>query len=137
MRKHAVNLWAVLVCVVICQIIPALWYGYFSDIWLSLNNLTMEQAKAGESPVPYLASIVSASFSMYTMAWIFTKIPVKTLLAGFLIGGLFGLVFVGFEGAVKDLFTFKPVLLSIINGSVSVITYAISGAILGLWKKFE
>ncbi|WP_291037820.1 DUF1761 domain-containing protein [Dyadobacter sp. 50-39] len=137
MRKQSVNLWAVLVCVVIGQIIPALWYGAFSEQWMALNGFTMEQIKSATSPVPYLASIVSTSFMAYTMAWVFTKVPVKSLTTGFLIGLLFGIVFVLFETIVKDMFSMRPLTLSLINAGVSVIVYALTGAILGAWRKYE
>jgi len=137
MRKQSVNLWAVLVCVVIGQIVPAVWYSTFSEQWMALNGFTMEQIKSATSPVPYLASIVSTSFMAYTMAWIFTKIPVKSLTMGFLIGLLFGIVFVLFETIVKDMFSMRALALSLINGGVSVIVYALTGAILGAWRKYE
>ncbi|TLV01111.1 DUF1761 domain-containing protein [Dyadobacter luticola] len=137
MRKQSVNLWAVLVCVVIGQVVPALWYSAFSEQWMALNGFTTEQMKGATSPVPYLASIVSSSFMAYTMAWVFTKIPVKSLLAGFLTGLLFGVVFVLFELIVKDMFSLRPLMLSMIDGGVSVIIYAITGAILGVWRKYE
>lgn len=137
MRKQSVNLWAVLVCVVIGQVVPALWYSAFSEQWVALNGFTMEQMKAANSPVPYLASIVSSSFMAYTLAWVFTKIPVKSLLAGFLIGLLFGVVFVLFDLIVKDMFSLRPLLLSLIDGGVSVIIYAITGSILGIWRKYD
>lgn len=137
MRKQSVNLWAVLVCVVIGQIVPAVWYSTFSEQWMALNGFTMEQIKSATSPVPYLASIVSTSFMAYTMAWIFTKIPVKSLTMGFLIGLLFGIVFVLFETIVKDMFSMRALMLSLINGGVSVLVYAFTGAILGAWRKYE
>ncbi|TDE16418.1 DUF1761 domain-containing protein [Dyadobacter psychrotolerans] len=137
MRKQSVNLWAVLVCVVISQVIPALWYWAFSESWMALNGFTMEQIKTANSPVPYLASIVSSAFSAYTVAWIFTKIPVKSIIAGFLTGMLFGSVFVFFEIIVKDLFSMRSLLLSLIDGGVRVIVFAITGAILGVWRKYE
>ncbi|MGG7663122.1 DUF1761 domain-containing protein [Dyadobacter sp. BHUBP1] len=137
MRKQSVNLWAVLVCVVIGQIVPALWYSTFSEQWMALNGFTMEQIKSATSPIPYLASIVSTSFMAYTMAWIFTKVPVKSLIMGFLIGLLFGTVFVLFETIVKDMFSMRALALSLINGGVSVIVYALTGAILGAWRKYE
>lgn len=137
MRKQSVNLWAVLVCVVIGQIVPALWYSTFSEQWMTLNGFTMEQIKSATSPIPYLASIVSTSFMAYTMAWVFTKVPVKSLVMGFLIGLLFGIVFVLFETIVKDMFSMRALALSLINGGVSVIVYALTGAILGAWRKYE
>ena len=135
MRKQSVNLWAVVVCVVVAQIIPPLWYSAFSEDWIALNGFTTEQLKSAVSPLPYLASIVSSSFMAYTMAWVFTRIPIKSLAYGLLTGLLFGIVFVLFEIIVKDMFTMKPLLLSLIDGGVRVIVYAITGAILGVWRK--
>jgi hypothetical protein len=137
MRKQTVNLWAVLVCVVIGQIIPALWYNIFSEQWMALSGFRMQDIKTATSPVPYLASIVSTSFMTYTLAWVFTKIPVKSLLAGFLTGLLFGVVFILFEIIVRDMFAMKPLLLSLIDGGVMVIVFAITGTILGGWRKYD
>src|SRR5690349_172645 len=110
MRKQSVNLWAVVVCVVLGQIIPALWYSVFSEKWMTLNGFTQAQIKAATSPVPYLASIVSTSFMAYTMAWVFTKLSVRSLSTGMLTGLLFGVVFVLFETIVKDMFSLRPLL---------------------------
>ena len=137
MRKQSVNLWAVLVCVVIGQIIPALWYNFFSEQWIALNGFNKQQLEAATSPVPYLASIVSTSFMAYSIAWVFTKIPIKSGFTGFLVGLLFGIVFILFETIVKDMFSKRPLELSLIDGGVSVIVYSITGFILGFWRKYE
>jgi hypothetical protein len=137
MRKQSVNLWAVLVCVVIGQIIPALWYNFFSEQWIALNGFNKQQLEAATSPVPYLASIVSTSFMAYSIAWVFTKIPIKSGFTGFLVGLLFGIVFILFETIVKDMFSMRPLELSLIDGGVSVIVYSITGFILGFWRKYE
>ena len=137
MRKQSVNLWAVLVCVVVGQVLPALWYMSFSETWMALNGFTMEKVQSENSPVPYLASIVSSAFMAYTVAWIFTKIPVRSLINGLLTGLIFGTVFVLFETIVKDMFSMRPLLLSFIDGGISVIVYAITGGILGFWRKYE
>jgi len=137
MRKQSVNLWAVLVCVVIGQIIPALWYYIFSEEWTALNGLANQPMPSATGPVPYLSSIVSTSFMAYTVAWVFTKIPIKSGYIGFLIGLLFGTVFVLFETVVKDMFSMRPLELSLIDGGVSVVVYSVTGFILGAWRKYE
>ena len=137
MRKQSVNLWAVLVCVVIGQIIPALWYYAFSEEWTALNGLGKQPMPSAMSPVPYLSSIVSTAFMAYTVGWVFTKIPIKSGYIGFLIGLLFGTVFVLFETVVKDMFSMRPLELSLIDGGVSVVVYSITGFILGVWRKYE
>lgn len=137
MRKQSVNLWAVLVCVVIGQIIPAAWYYLFTEQWTTLNGFEKPAMDSANSSVPYLASIVSSAFTAYTIGWVYTKIPIKSGYHGFLIGLLFGIVFVLFEIIVKDMFSKRALELSLIDGGVSVIVYAITGFILGIWRKYE
>jgi len=137
MRKQSVNLWAVLVCVVIGQIISALWFNIFSEQWIAFNGFDKQQLSTVNSPVPYISSIVSTSFMAYTVGWVFTKIPVKSGFTGFLIGLLFGIVFVLFETIVKDMFSLRSLELSLINGGSSVVIYSITGFILGVWRKYE
>jgi len=137
MRKQSVNLWAVLVCVVVGQIIPAVWYYLFAEQWTALNGFEKSAMDSANSSVPYLASIVSSAFMAYTLGWVFTKIPVKSGYIGFLIGLLFGIVFVLFEIIVKDMFSKRALELSLIDGGVSVIIYCITGFILGVWRKYE
>lgn len=137
MRKQSVNLWAVLVCVVLGQIIPVLWYTIFSDSWIALNGFTAEKMNSGTSPVPYIVSIISSLLTAYTLAWIFIKIPVRSLPSGFVTGLLLGVVFVLFETIVKDMFSMRPLMLSLINGGASVLVFAVMGSILGLWRKYE
>jgi hypothetical protein len=137
MRKQSVNLWAVLVCVVIGQIIPALWYYIFAEQWTTLNGFAKTGIDTSNIFIPYIASTISSAFTAYTLGWVFTKIPVKSGYVGFLIGLLFGIVFVLFEMIVKDMFSKKALELSLINGGVSVVIYSITGFILGIWRKYE
>ena len=104
---------------------------------MALNGFSADKMKAGPSPVPYIVSILSSAFTAYTLAWVFIKIPVRSLLSGFLTGLLFGVVFVLFETIVKDMFSMRPLLLSLINGGASVVVYAMMGAVLGVWRKYE
>ena len=137
MRKQSVNLWAVLACVVIGQIISVVWYYLFAEQWTALNGITQPAVDPVKIMAPYLASIVSGAFTAYTLSWVYTKIPVKSGFAGFLIGLLFGIVFVLFEIIVKDMYSGKSLELSLIHGGVSVVTYSISGFILGVWRRYE
>ena len=137
MRKQSVNLWAVLVCVVIGQIIPVLWYYIFAEQWTTQNGFAKTGIDTSNIFFPYIASTVSSAFTAYTLGWVFTKIPVKSGYVGFLIGLLFGIVFVLFEMIVKDMFSKKALELSLINGGVSVVIYSITGFILGIWRKYE
>jgi hypothetical protein len=137
MKSLTINHLAVLICVVLGQVIPLLWFTLFSDQWMALSGITLEQAEANQSPVPYLSSMASAALVAYTIAWLFTKIPVHNARNGLLAGLLFGTVFVLSETIVKDMFQFHSFLLSLINGGVGVVVYAVYGLVLGALPKYQ
>ncbi len=137
MKTLKINHLAVLVIVVIAQIIPAIWYGLFSDTWMKLNNFTMDFITENQSATPYIASIISSIIIAYTMAYLFTKMNIQTGVQGLLTGALIGFAFTHVPNVVTSQFEFRPYALAWINGGVNIIIYTIAGFILGTWKKYR
>ena len=136
MKTLKINLLAVLVCVVAGQVLPMAWYGAFAKPWMEAAHLTEADAQMA-GPVAYIVSIIAAAAAAYLLAWLFTKIPVESAQSGFLTGLLLGTGFIFLEIITQDMFQFKPLALSLINGGGTVLVYAIMGLILGAWRKYE
>jgi Protein of unknown function (DUF1761) len=136
MKTLKINLLAVLVCVVAGQILPMIWYVVLNDQWLAAANMTAEQSQ-NVNPIAYGVSIIAAAAAAYLMAWLFTKIPVESAQSGFLTGLLLGTGFIFLEIITQDMFQFKPLALSLINGGQTVLVYAVMGLVLGAWRKYE
>jgi Protein of unknown function (DUF1761) len=136
MKTLKINLLAVLVCVVVGQVLPMIWYTILNDQWLAATNMTAEQSQM-VNPIAYGVSIIAAAAAAYLMAWLFTKIPVESSQSGFLTGLLLGTGFIFLEIITQDMFQFKPLALSLINGGQTVLIYAVMGLILGAWRKYE
>ncbi|HMO40379.1 MAG TPA: DUF1761 domain-containing protein [Saprospiraceae bacterium] len=136
MKSLKINHLAVFTIIVIAQIIPALWYGLFTDSWMKLNNFTMDFITENQSSTPYIASVIGSLIITYTMAHLFTKMNITTGVQGLLTGALIGFAFTHVPNIVTSQFEFRPYALSWINGGVNIIIYAIAGFILGAWKKY-
>ncbi len=137
MKELTINHLAVWLIVVIGQLIPALWYGLFSESWMAYNELTMDYIEANQRVTPYIASIVSSVIFAYVLAWVFKQMRVESALNGLAIGLLMGFAFTHLPLLIQNLFSFRPYGLSWIDGGVNLVIWGVAGAILGGWRKYR
>jgi hypothetical protein len=139
MKELKINHLAVLVAVVLQFVIGFLWYGpIFGDAWMGMVGLDMatieaDPAGAGE----WITNLVSAVVSMYVLAWLFTKIPVTSLVKGLFTGLLIGFAFVLMSIMTSGMFAKDPYGLAWITGGFTTVGLGVGGAVLGAWKKYK
>jgi len=137
MKQPTINHLAVWLIVIIGQVVPALWYGLFSESWMSYNDLTMEYIEENQRVVPYIASVISSVIFAYVLAWVYQQMGVDSALSGLLIGLLMGFAFTHLPHLVQNLFSFRPYGLSWIDGGVNLVIWGLAGLILGGWRKYR
>lgn len=139
MKELKINHLAVLVAVVLQFVLGFLWYGpLFGEAWMGmvgLDTATIEADPAGAEE--WISNIISAVVSMYVLAWLYTKIPVTSLLQGLLIGLLLGFAFVVLSNMVSGMFAKNPYGLAWITGGFTMVGLGIGGAVIGAWKKYK
>lgn len=137
MNALKINHLAVWVLVVVHQLIAALWYSplLFADRWTALAQLSAADF-ANPSGVPYFISLAGALVLVYVMAYMFKVLRVQSLPQGLFYGFLFWLGFLFTEMLTYNAFELRPLGLALINGSKSLVTFMISGATLGAWRKY-
>jgi fructose-specific phosphotransferase system IIC component len=89
---------------------------------------------------PYLIAIISAIFANYSLAWLFAKLHVAHALTGLKIALIcwFAFLFVQYTTiAVFSAFETNPWPLILINMGRPFLAFAISGVVLGAWRKSE
>ena len=139
MKELKVNHLAVLVAVVLQFVLGFLWYGpLFGEPWMAAVGLDMatieaDPAGAGE----WITNIFTAVLSMYVLAWLFTRIPVTSLVQGLLIGLLLGFAFVLMSNMTSGMFAKDPYELAWITGGFTTVGLGVGGAVLGAWKKYK
>jgi hypothetical protein len=136
MKKLTVNFVAVAVLAVVHQITNFGWYTLAGQDWMTLSNLTMQQIEANQSPIGYLFSLVAAGLACYMMAWLFVQLKVESPLQGILLAVSFYGCFLFFQVMTKDMFQLHPFRLTLINEGINFVNFALTGAVLGAWRKY-
>lgn len=137
MNKRRINHLAVLLVVVMGQVIPALWFGYYEEKWMALNGLTADFVRDNQSATPYVASILASFVFAYLIAWMFVRMDIGSAGEGLVVAILMGFAFTHLPGLIHNLFSFRPYELSWINGGADLLVWALAGLILGGWRKMD
>jgi len=136
MKNLKINHVAVWILVLVHQIIGGMWYSQigFAGIWTELmGKSTSDFQNAGF--MPFIFSIVSAIIMVYSMAWLFKKLKVENFANGLRYAFIFWFAFLFVELATFNSFELRPFELTLIDAGKSLVTFLITGLILGVWKK--
>jgi hypothetical protein len=139
MKELKINHLAVLVAVVLQFVLGFLWYGpLFGEPWMGMVGLDMATIEANPPGAGiWFTNIFSAVVSIYVLAWLYTRIPVTSLLQGLLTGLLIGFAFVLMSNMVSGMYADHPYGLAWITGGFTTAGLGIGGAVLGAWKKHK
>ena len=137
MNSLRINHAAVWVAAFVVQFVPPLWYDavFFGIRWSELNNLTEADFADYNMALGLGINFIACLAAAYTMAFLFTKIDVDTGLKGLQYALLFWAGFFFLEITTQNMFSLRPFELTLIDESVVLIKYEITGVILGLWTK--
>ena len=138
--SNRINHLAVWILVAIHQLVGFGWYSLFGEAWLNYNARTMTDIEPPHSAVPYLIAIIAAIVVNYALAWLFTKLHVAHALTGLKIALVcwFGFLFVQYATiSVFSAFETNPWPLILINMGRPFLAFAISGIVLGAWRRRE
>lgn len=140
----AINWWAVLVAAVSAFVVGGIWYSpaLFGKAWMNDNKLSMEEIRKGNFAKIYGWAFLFTLVAAVNLAMFLTDTPAECTgncarvtdvswgaTAGFL-AGLWVFCFV----AIHGMFEHKPWRLIFINGGYSIVSLALMGAIIGLWR---
>ncbi|MEY2479535.1 MAG: hypothetical protein QOI04_462 [Verrucomicrobiota bacterium] len=133
-----VNHLAVWILVIVHQLVGFGWYSAFGETWLNLNAKTMTDIERTHSPVPYVIAIIASIFVNYALAWFIGRLNTASAVAGLKIALVcwFAFLFVEYSTiSAFSAFETNPWPLVCINMGRPFIAFAISGLVLGAWRK--
>ncbi len=138
MNAPSVNHVAVWALAIVHQVIAFVWYSpwLFSARWIQLTG-HKEADFANPSPLPFVISFVGAVVLCYVVAWLFSRLQVRTASLGLSLGLLFWAGFLFFELVSFNAFELKPYELALINAGKSLVTFGVTGFVLGFWHKSQ
>jgi len=140
--ERKTNWLAIAAAVVAAMAIGFLWYGaIFNAQWMEANGFTMEGEKifknGTEMPASFTPMIINTVVMLvYALLvnWLFGKMNVATWLTGATIGGAIGVLLL-LNILVGNLFAMNPSILTVVDGSYSLVLFVVIGAIVGGWQK--
>lgn len=138
MKSLKINYAAVLVLVLLHQIIGAIWYSpfAFAEKWMSLIGNSMSDFE-NASFTPYIVSIIGAIITNYIMAYLFVKLDVRNFVKGMYYAFIFWLGFLFVELSTFNSFSLRPFELTFIDAGKSLVTFLVSGFLLGIWTRYD
>src|ERR1700721_568424 len=127
---------AVFVSALAYWLLGALWYGtLFNKQWMSLENISMENAKAQSSPWPYIITFVLNLLIAFVLAQICAWRNANTAARGAAIGILLWIGIVGPITFTTNMYEIGPPGLFAVNNFCPLVGLCLMGAILGAWTK--
>lgn len=132
-----INHLAVWAGVVLLTVLGFLWYGpLFGDAWM--GHVGLDRATVEANPPTaglWITNTIATIIPLYTLAWLYSRLKVRSAIEGGLIGLLIGFSFVFLSNMTGDMFAQRPYGLSWITGGYSMVALALAGSILGGWTK--
>jgi hypothetical protein len=136
---HTVNFWAILVAAVIAFAGGSLWYSpiLFGKEWMKLTNMTDKDVAAAKAKggmwKSYLAQFIASIITFGVLGFIVAAATGVTAADGAFMGFLAWLGFIATDLLGALLWEKKPLRLALIQGSFTLLTLVIGGAIIGAW----
>ena len=85
--------------------------------------------------VPYAISFLTTILIVYVLAWLFTQLKVDDFQSGMGLALSIGFAFSFLNILGQDMYLFRPIEISLIDGGANLFACMIAGGILGGWRK--
>jgi hypothetical protein len=136
--NNKINHLAVWILVIVHQLVGWGWYRIFGEMWLNYHAKTMTDIEPPHSPVLYLIAIIASIFVNYALAWLISRLNATNAIAGLRIAVVcwFAFLFVEYSTiSAFSAFETNPWPLVFINMGRPFVAFALSGLVLGAWRK--
>ena len=136
--NRKINHLAVWTLVVVHQLVGWGWYAIFGNTWLNLHAKTMTDIERTHDWFAYVTAIIASIFVNYALAWLIARLNATNPIGGLKIALLcwFAFLFVEYSTiAMFSAFETNPWPLVFIDMGRPFIAFAISGLVLGAWRK--
>lgn len=139
MKTLKINHAAVWVCFVLLNGLGFVWYEtLFSEQWMEMVGLDLATVEANPPGAGvWITNSIATITPLYVLAWFFTKLNVESAIRGAGIGLLIVFSFDFLSTMAGNMFAQHPYALAWITGGFNLVSMALSGAIIGGWKKYH
>jgi hypothetical protein len=136
--NNKINHLAVWILVLVYFLIGWGWYAILGYFWLNLHARTMTDIERTHNVSAYLLAFIASIFVNYALAWLISRLNATSAIAGLKIALVCWFAFLFVEYAticVFSAFETNPWPLILIDMGRPFVAFAISGTVLGAWRK--
>ena len=136
--NNKINHLAVWILVVVHQLIGWGWYAVFGEMWLNYHAKTMTDIERTHNVGAYLVAIVASILVNYALAWLIGRLNAPSATCGLKIALVCWFAFLFVEYATISVFSAfetNPWPLIYINMGRPFVAWAVSGLVLGGWRR--
>jgi hypothetical protein len=129
---------AVWILVVVHQLVGYGWYAIFGEKWLNYHAKTMTDIERTHNVSAYVLAFVASIFVNYALAWLIGRLNATSAVAGLKVALVCWFAFLFVEYAticVFSAFETNPWPLVFIDMGRPFVGFAVSGLVLGAWRK--
>jgi len=133
-----INHLAVWILIVFYFLIGWGWYAIFGEKWLNLHARTMTDIEHTHNVGAYVLAFIASVVVNYTLAMLISRLNATTALCGLKIALACWFAFLFIEYATISVFSAfetNPWPLILIDMGRPFVAFAISGLVLGAWRK--
>jgi uncharacterized protein DUF1761 len=133
-----INHLAVWILVVVYFLIGWGWYAVFGDTWLNLHARTMTDIERTHNVGAYVLAFVTSIIINYALGWLISRLDALGAVAGLKIALICWFAFLFVEYATISVFSAfetNPWPLVCIDMGRPLVGFAVSGLVLGRWRK--
>ncbi len=138
MKQLTINHLAAVACIVLLFVLGFLWFGpLFGEKWMGLVGLDMATVEANPPGAgTWITNLVATIVPVYALAWLCKELNVETAMKGAAIGLLIAFAFNHLPTMSGNMFADRPYGLAWVTGGFNMVGMALSGLILGAWRKY-
>jgi uncharacterized protein YacL len=132
-----VNWLAILASAIATMVVGFVWYGVFAKKWSDLTGWTTEKVRQipqNQMMMSYGGTFVGSLVMNLVLAHVLLALGASDVIDGVLAGVVLAIGFVGTSFMATFLFEHRPRALYFIDAGYHVVSMAVCGAILALWK---
>jgi hypothetical protein len=134
-HRIKLNYPAILVSGIAYWLVQAVWYTLLSKQWVvAMGAAIAEMKQQGDTPIPYIGSLVCDLIVACVMAWIIARVGYQSAAKGAAVGAMLALGIVSTILLTNYLFEQRPISLFLINSGAPFLGMTLMGMILGAWK---
>lgn len=130
------NWLAVVVATLVSFGVGAMWYsqGLFGKVWMKSIGLKESDTKKASMAMPIILTLVGTFVAAVAMGVLVQVLALTSVWQGATFGIMIAVAFLATNKVMQAQFELRPLSYNVVTSAADVVTFALMGAILAVWR---